>query len=158
MPRVSDGLCQIPHDSVCTLCGEHLLGEDRPLIMVESGQMQPMKRDPSFLKFVPDHGNEDDLMAEEDAMVEVFHAECLVSRARQGGWGRFSPTQCDVCEAQFLEDIPRWAFRLRIGGVDFETSIFLPEEDPANVAILCPPCFEFQIGEGRLDESMLQTG
>jgi hypothetical protein len=140
------------------MCGDTLLGEDRPLIMVESGRMDPMKRDPSFLRFVTDYTNEDDPAAIEEALVDVFHAECLVSRARQGGWGRFSPAQCDVCEAHFLEDIPRWAFRLRIGGVDFETAIFSPEEDPANVAILCPPCFEFQIEEGCQDDHMLRTG
>lgn len=158
MPKLRDGMCQLQFDDPCPICGAELVDGDSPLIMVESGRMDPMKRDPNFLKFVPDHSNEDDLLAIEEAMVEVFHAECLVSRARQDGWGRFSPTRCDVCEAQFLEDIPRWAFRLRIGGMDFETGIFVPEDAAENVAILCPPCFERQLGEGTLGESMLQTG
>jgi hypothetical protein len=156
--KVDNGTCKIHHDDFCPICGEELMDGDRLLVMVESGQMDTMKRDPNFLKFIPDHSNEEDLMAMEEATVSLLHADCLVSQARQEGWGRFSPTRCDVCEAQFLEDIPRWAFRLRIGGFDFDSGAFIPEDAAENVAILCPPCFEFQLGEGRLEESMLQTG
>jgi len=142
---------RIGEGDVCTICGEYLLGDDRPLTLVESGRMDPMKKDPSFLKFIPDYLCEDS-QESEDALVDVFHTECVIANAIEGDWGRFSPLQCDACEARFLRDIPRWAFRFRVGGVDLE-GFFVADRNPANSAILCPECFKMQIEDGYLEDA-----
>jgi hypothetical protein len=147
---MDDGLYKVYQDDVCTLCGEFLLDDDRPLTIVESGRMDPMKRDPSFLKFVPDHLSTDSTVVAE-ALVSVFHTECLLTNVREGSWGRFSPQQCDACERHFLKEIPRWAFRLRVGGVGLD-EVFIVDLNPANLAILCPDCFRIQIGEEEEEE------
>jgi len=150
--RFDDGLCHVQFEDDCMMCGEPLLGEGSSLVMVESGQMGPMKRDPSFLKFTPDFTNENDLTAMDEAAVNVYHTECLVARAWQGGWGRFSPIRCDFCEKQFLEELERWAFRLRIGDVDYETAIFMHDENAANVAVFCSRCFKHRVEGGGINE------
>lgn len=140
MTRISDEPYHIQEDETCSMCGEFLLGDDRPLTMVESGRMDPMKKDPSFLKFTPDSLTDD----AEDALIEVYHAECIIESAIEGDWGRFSPLQCDSCSKRFLREIPKWAFRFRIGGVD-PVGLFVIDKNPANSAILCTECFEDQL-------------
>lgn len=145
-----DGQYHVQEEDICTICGDYLLGDDRPLTLVESGRMDPMKKDPSFLKFSPDWLNKSRAVVE-DSLADVFHAECVIASAIDGDWGRFSPLQCDACEARFLKDIPRWAFRFRIGGVDLG-GFFIADRNLANSAILCPECFKLQIGDFWEDE------
>jgi hypothetical protein len=90
--------------------------------------------------------------------VEVFHADCLIDRVRQREWGSYSPLGCDLCARHFLGDIPRWAFRLKLGSVDFQTSFFVAEEASNNEAILCPECLEEELGEGCGEEGRLLLG
>lgn len=142
---------QVQQDDACSICGEFLLDDDRPLTMVESGRMDPMKKDPSFLKFSPDSLSEDCAVVE-DALTDVFHAECIIASAIDNGWGRFSPLQCDACEARFLKDIPRWAFRFRIGGVDL-AGFFVADRNSANSAVLCPECFKLQLEDGWMGDA-----
>lgn len=134
---------QVQEDDVCTMCEYALLIDDRPLTMIESGRMEPMKKDPSFLKFVPDHSNADPDIAV-DGFVDVLHTECLVNNIMDS-WRRRDPLCCDCCGSRFLKEIPRWAFRLRIGGVALDNT-FVADSDPANLAILCPSCFEEAVG------------
>ncbi len=150
MPTIYEGLCQIQQNDACTICGGAVLDDGWPMVVVESGKMIPMRRDPSFLRFTPDYLS-DELQVVEDALIDVFHAECLVSCV-EGDWGKFGPQQCDGCEASFLKDIPRWAFRLRIGNAPDCSGIFVAAEDPANNAILCPDCFDFYLGNEELYE------
>jgi len=145
------GQYRVQQEDVCTKCGDYLLREDRPLvIVVESGVMNPMKKDPSFLRFVPDYLNSNISIAD-DAFTDIFHADCLLEHI-QGSWGKFSPAQCDACEDRFLKDVPREAYRLRLGQIDFRTSAFLADDDPSNGAILCPYCFDYHVGDGQTEE------
>lgn len=143
MPYVREGQYVVQQDDICSICGEYLLYED--LVMVaESGRVGPMKKDPSFLKFDPDCQSNDGEVLEE-AYIDTFHAECMLERAIQNDWGKFSPQQCDACGDYFLQDIPKWAFRFRLGRVDNRTDTFMAESDQSNEAILCPTCFSFLV-------------
>ena len=62
---------RVQQEDVCGICGEFLLNDDRPLTMVESGRMDPMKKDPSFLTFFPDSLSKDRSVVEE-ALIDVF--------------------------------------------------------------------------------------
>jgi hypothetical protein len=143
MPIIQDGLHQILQNDTCCICGEVVLGDGQLIVMVDSGRMVPMKRDPAFLKFASDSLN-DEAQAD-DIFVDVLHAECLVSCV-EADWGKFSPQQCDGCEARFLKDTPKWAFRFRVGSAADYSGIFVAGKDPANNAILCPDCFDFYLG------------
>jgi hypothetical protein len=125
----------VARDSVCTLCDEFLSGEGRPLTLVESGRMEPMRKDPSFLKFVPDDHETDDTVVED----VLFHTECIVDAALANGWCGSAPGRCDACGERFLHDIPRYAFRLRSG--DVFGDVFAVDQKPSNMAILCVDCF-----------------
>jgi hypothetical protein len=134
----------VERDSVCTLCEEFLSGEGRPLTLVESGRMEPMRKDPSFLKFVPDDQDADDTVVEE----VLFHTECIVEHALEAGWCGAMPGRCDACGERFLHDIPRYAFRMRSGDVFDGT--FAVDPKPANMAVLCTECFRYLL-DGELD-------
>lgn len=143
MPNIKNGQYQVAQDDVCSICGEYLLYEDL-IMLAESGRMGPMKKDPSFIKFNPDCLSEDGEVLE-DAYIDTFHAECMLDRAIQNDWGKYSPQRCDACGSYFLEELPKWAFRFKLGRVDNQTDVFMAEENQANEAILCPECFEFLI-------------
>jgi hypothetical protein len=153
----SDGLFTVDPGEPCALCGEEF-GFERELVLVESGAMEPMRKDPSYVKFVPDHSNEQDLVAMEEATVRLFHADCFIDRVRRREWSSNSPLACDLCCKEFLHQLHRWAFRLQIGSADFETGIFCPEDDARNVAIVCPACLMQELGEGYEDEGELLLG
>ena len=158
MERFRDGCYEVrPHDC-CSLCGEEYLVDDNPLLLVESGVMEPMKRDPNFLRFKPDHNNEDDLLAMDEAAVILYHADCLITRVMDKDWGSHSPSGCDLCGNRFLDDIPRWAFRLRIGSTDFETGIFVADDSANCESIICASCFGKEIKVQMGDAEFLQTG
>ena len=109
MPIIHNGECYIQQSDTCTICGETALDDGRPIMVVDSGKMEPMRRDPAFLKFTSDKLNHV-TQTTADALVDVFHAECLVSCVGDD-LGKCSPQQCDGCEARFLKDTPKWAFR-----------------------------------------------
>ena len=141
---MDEGLLIVSSDSEFPVCGDLLLDDDRLLTLVESGKMEPMKKDPSFLKFVPDSlGTEEEA---EDSVVNVYHAECLIATA-QYEWGNFGPQQCAACGKIFLEEIPRWAFRFQLGGVGLDEA-FVADVDPASSAMICHTCFShFFLGD-----------
>lgn len=148
MPYVKEGTYQVRQDDICSICGEYLLYEDW-VMLAESGRVQPMKKDPSFLRFYPDCLSEDGEVLEE-AYIDTFHAECMLNRAIQNDWGKYSPQRCDVCGSHFLQEIPKWAFRFKLGKVDSNTDTFMADSNTANEAIMCPECFEFHVKD---DES-----
>lgn len=150
MPIIHNGECYIQQSDTCTICGETALDDGRPIMVVDSGKMEPMRRDPAFLKFASDRLNYD-TKTSADALVDVFHAECLVECVGDD-WGKCSPQQCDGCEAHFLKDTPKWAFRLRVGNADSFSGTFVANEDSANSAIICPGCFEFYLGNEEIYE------
>lgn len=154
MPIIHDGECYIQESDTCTICGETSLDDGRPIVIVDSGRMEPMRRDPAFLKFTSDKLNNIQKVA--DALVDVVHAECLVACVGDD-WGKCGPQQCDGCEARFLKDTPKWAFRLRVGSANSFSGAFVADENAANSAIICPGCFELYLGDEELYEEGLAT-
>jgi len=141
----------------CAFCCETFGVEDeREFVLVESGQMIPMRRDPKHLRFQPDHSNEWDKKLQNHAVLEFYHADCFLDRMRGAEWGSYSPNACDLCEADFRRS--RWAFRVRLGRQDFESGIFVPLEDQRNETVLCPGCIFEGFGEGDMEEGELLLG
>lgn len=158
MDRFRDGCFEVRPYDCCSLCGEEYLIDDQPLLLVESGTMVPMKKDANFVRFAPDHSNEEDLAAMDEAAVILYHADCLITRIMDKDWGTHSPRGCDLCGEAFLDDIPRWAFRLRMGGTDFETGIFVADDAVNCESIICARCFGKEIKVQMGDEGLLATG
>jgi hypothetical protein len=141
----------------CAFCGERFgCDPDRELIIVESGQMVPLRKDPSWLRFFPDHDNEREPELQDSAVVEYYHAECFIDRMRGCEWGLNAPVACDLCGKDFHRF--RWAFRMMLGRQDYETSCFVPMSDTNNEAMLCPSCICEGFGEGDIEEGELLLG
>jgi len=154
---MSETIFVINPSFVCPFCGERFGDdEERELVLIESGQLKPMKRDPDWLVFLSDHDNEHDTKLQKEAVVEYYHADCLIDRMRGCEWGSNAPHACDLCEGSFHRS--RWAFRIQLGRYDKETSCFVPIEDVNNEAILCPNCLAEGFGEGDVEEGELLLG
>lgn len=156
--RWHDGCYEVRPYDLCSLCGVEYLVDDQPLLLVESGIMSPMKRDPSFLRFIPDHSRKDDLLLKEEAVIILYHADCLITRVMHAEWESNSPAGCDLCGRRFLDEAPRWAFRLKMGESDFETGIFIANDNPNHESILCADCFGKEIRTHLTDEELEETG
>lgn len=137
----------------CNFCHEKFELDDRELVLVESGQMRNMRKDPSFLYFYPDHDDDNEEKLRRSAVVEIYHADCLIDRMRGTEWGSNAPLACDLCGFNFRK--ARWAFRIKLGRQDFETGIFIPLDDPRNQTMLCPNCIMEGFGEGDIEEGEL---
>jgi hypothetical protein len=142
---------------LCSFCSERFGSDgDRELVLVESGQLLTMKKDPRWLWFLPDHNNDREPQLQREAVVEYYHADCFIDKMRGCEWGINAPTHCDLCEKDFRTS--RWAFRIRLGHQDAETSCFVPLEDASNEALLCPNCIAEGFGEGCIEEGELLLG
>lgn len=137
----------------CSFCHNPFELDERELVLVESGQLRPMRKDPAFLFFIPDHDDENEDELREHAVVEIYHADCLIDKMRGTEWGSNSPAACDLCGVHFRKT--RWAFRIKLGRPDFETGIFVPLDDARNATLLCPECIMEGFGEGDSEEGEL---
>jgi len=154
---MEDGCFVMNPDHSCAFCGEPFgIEDEREFVLVESGQMTPMRKDPHCLRFSADHSSEYDAKLRRHAVLEFYHADCFIDRFLRSEWGANSPTSCDLCGVDFRR--VRWAFRVRLGRQDFETGIFVPLEDPRNETILCPECITEGFGEGDTEEGELLLG
>lgn len=134
----------------CIFCGEEFeLDCERELVLLESGEMIPMKKDPGYLRFQPGP-------TAPDGVVEFYHADCFIDRFRRTEWGQNSPLGCDLCDASFKRT--KYAFRARLGLHDFETGLFDALDDPRNSTLLCPECLSEGFGEGDIEEGELLLG
>ncbi len=129
-------------DELC-ICGRRL-GEDT-LILIESGQMLPSKRDERFLRFYPDWKLPADHWPDpgnpESVLRTAVHFECFRERFNEADlvW-RANPRidECNVCSLDFHKT--RWAHRYTMGEIidgDFE-----PDPEMPRKGIVCGFCAE----------------
>ena len=132
----------------CGFCREEY-GLEYELVIVESGRMIQGRKAKDHLFFLPDRSSSE-RRERSEAVVEFFHLHCFLTRVGNkwkqeiGEWG------CGLCEADFWDD--PFAFRIRIGRIDFETAIFDPFAHPSNQGLLCSDCTAFNFGEGDIEE------
>ena len=114
---------------VCFFCN-NLLGsaKDSGLALIEFGAMQPMVKDPEYLQFAPNNKKDYD----------IVHDDCLISRLPNTVAS--IPLYCNICSRRFLIDIPKWAYRMRLGYKDTLTGMFVVHVHLHNEAIVCPDC------------------
>jgi len=142
---VSEGhLIMKPTDS-CQWCKQEFAKEE--LVMIESGQVLPMKKDPSKLRFYADWQRppkEQPL----SVVVKVFHFECFfhtMERLDLGWFIRSEEKLCAACDHRFKDD--RWGFQYTVGSVgdggDFEQDISIPDRP-----LMCSRCTSLVFGHG----------
>jgi len=143
-----DPRIDVEPDESCALCGEPLLDENN-LVLVESGRMVPMKKDERFLTFVPDrNGRPDDC---NHAVLSLFHAHCLLTRFDlKIDWNENKGWHCGWCERS-LKKFDR-AIYLRVGTIDEDTLVFVPNEREKSTGIMCADCAYEGFGEGDMEE------
>jgi len=148
---------QLAPDQPCGFCLEEF-GCDFELVAVISGQMLPMRRDPSHLFFLPDWRNPN-RRVREGSVVEFFHLHCFLTRVgdQREVWkhphGRW---ECGLCPENFRRN--KYAFQFQIGRIDFESGIFDPFDHQANLGLLCADCVTFNFGEGDHEEGKAILG
>lgn len=140
---------------VCALCGQTF--ENEELVLVESGDVEPMRKDPSCLVFTPDWKKKDAHKIV-NLVVHVHHFQCYYDRMTQLGMGwcdRESDRFCSSCNHDFMPGSPnhnplisRWAYRYSVGGIGrhlyFEVDIDIPRQ-----SIMCFECTVTVYGEGN---------
>lgn len=133
----------------CALCGEPLLDEHK-LVLVESGEMRPMKRDPEFLRFVPDRDRA--LGSDEDAILSLFHVHCVLERFDLHlNWGEEASREC-WCEKKFASRSR--VYFMQVGSVDLDTLVFVPDGGEKSTGLVCANCAHEGFGEGDLEEGV----
>ena len=144
-PRVD-----IDPDDNCALCGEPLLDENN-LVLIESGEMAPMRKDPRFLRFKPDRDRGPDTPSY--GTISLFHVHCVLTRgdARLLDWSEESSKIC-LCERPFRAD--QQAYALVVGKVDEDILVFVPNDEDKSCRILCEECTADSIGDGDMEEGM----
>jgi hypothetical protein len=141
----------------CGFCLEEF-GCDYELVAAISGRLYPMKKDPGHSYFLPDWKN-DNHITREEAVIEFFHLHCFLTQVgnRRDVWkpngGRW---ECGLCPEDF--HVHPYAFQFQIGKVDFETWIFDPYDDQANLGLLCADCVSFHFGDGNYDAGREMLG
>lgn len=146
---MSNQLIISPSD-LCTWCQQRL-GEEEELVLVESGQVKPMKKDPQCLMFIPDWKSPEAHLIV-SITVHVFHFQCYYDAMTRLGlewYDRISDRYCASCYHDFKND--RWAFRCTVGGIgrhlEFEVDINIPRP-----SIMCVPCTTALFGHGDKEE------
>jgi hypothetical protein len=130
-------------EALC-ICGKRL-GEDT-LVLIESGQMLPSKKDNRFLRFHPDWSLPADKWNEpgdpESVLRKVVHFECLRERFNitDKTWrGDPQVNECHICDRSFLSC--KWAHRYTVG--EIVNGIFEQDlEMPNWKGIVCSFCAE----------------
>jgi hypothetical protein len=124
------------------LCGKPL--GDGTLILIESGQMLPSRKDARFLRFYPDwtlpSGRWSDPYEPESVLYRAIHIECFIEHFNQADvvWRTDPKTnECQVCSLNF--ETNRWAHRYTPGQI--ERGTFEPDlEMMPRKGIVCCRC------------------
>jgi hypothetical protein len=130
----------VDQDERC-ICGSKL-GEDT-LVLIESGQMLPLTKDPNFLKFVPDWKLPNHKWPEPGDPTSIVrrlvHFDCFHERFNQKNvtW-KISPkpNECHICGLDFHKT--KWAHRYTIGDLDHDT--FSPDPEFPLRGVVCGFC------------------
>lgn len=134
----------------CPLCGFEF-AED-PLILVESGSVVRMRKDPTFLHFLADW-RLPDREQPPGTVLSVFHFHCFQQLAGGEEWKVDpEPWQCHTCDHDFRKE--RYAFQVTTGNLDRDSK-FVPDPEVNQQGILCSTCTMDVFGEGNRDEGEL---
>lgn len=146
-----DPRIDVEPDESCALCGEPLL-EENNLVVIESGEMSRMRRDPRFLTFKPDR-NTNDPDTPNYATTSIFHFHCVMSLAdsRLLDWSDEAARAC-LCERLFRAE--QQVYRLTVGTVDEDTLVFVPSNEDKSHRLVCEECIAEILGDGDLEEGM----
>lgn len=131
----------------CPLCGYEFA--DDPLVLVESGEVRPMRKDPSFLHFLADWRTE----AVDSPVLKIFHFHCFQQLVSGEEW-KVDPEswECHTCDHDFRQD--RFAFQVLLGNLDGDFQ-FVPDPEVNQQGIMCINCTLDAFGEGDRDEGEL---
>jgi hypothetical protein len=129
----------------CGICGSPFA--DRELVLVESGQFLPMKKDPNSMRFKTDWKRPADDRPETAVMRLVHFDRCFITLFDRAGllWRSDpSPHKCHACGHSFRKD--RWAFRYTVGELNADMD-FDPDPEIPFKGILCSKCTMAVFGE-----------
>jgi hypothetical protein len=136
----------LKHTDTCNWCRDDL--GDEELVLIESGQVKSMKKDPSCLVFSADWILPIELQPE-FTVVFAGHFGCFhsIMNRLNLGWGdRVNDHRCSSCDHHFSTD--RWAFRCSIGGISRDQDFDIDIEIPRKV-VMCAACMAKVFGRGN---------
>lgn len=128
----------------CVWCGQEVGGEE--LVLLESGEVRPMVKDPDHLMFVPDWKKPKRNL---NLCINAFHFQCFYTSMTELGmeWGdRTTDRYCSSCTHDFRTPF-RHAHRCTIGEIGpgdvFEADIRIPRS-----FLMCTKCVCRVVGGG----------
>ena len=143
----------IDPEELCALCGRKYGGDE--LILLEFGQMLPMRKDPRFLRFQADSVLPQKEWAHK-VVTHVYHFDCVYALIRLNEISFVSnPSACNcyICGHDFHKD--RWAFKLTAGGINL--GIFEPDSElPLDgcLGVICSYCTQNMFDDSEFELQM----
>jgi hypothetical protein len=149
---------ELSSNELC-FCGKRL-GEET-LILIESGQMLPSRKDEKFLRFYPDWTLPGDRWSQpydvSSVLRRAVHFDCFVENFNQTDKVWLidpKPNECHICGLDFRK--ARWAHRYTLGDIDQDS--FVPDPEMPKRGVVCGFCAEVLSREPHLDEWMPAKG